>query len=343
VITPEKVETFLKDNQLNNVFTSPNTVRAYRSKLSAWTAFSVGTGNADDLCLAEKYLEHLTESHGSKTVKSTLYVLKSFYDWVKSEQNPFEYLSEHYRINKRETALKKLDRDQKVYSQSDVARLLAHARGEIQKLGHQNTIDYYLAYRNWFMVFVLSEYGMRISGLVGIDTEHILTESRYMTIYDSKNGSPYPVPLKSNLSALRSYLAVRSGLMNDTTGENRALLLSKNGKRLSDTSARRAINVLASGAGLYDAGRSTHQLRHYRATKYYTDGMPLDLISAVMGVSVQVLKTTYLHLTEHDTVKQYETWLDRVKAGYVCPRCGFAEGNANQQKTDYDKPNLRSV
>ena len=106
MITPEKIETFLKDNQLNNVFTSPNTVRAYRSKLMAWFAFSVGTGNADDLCLAEKYLEHLTKSHGSKTVKSTLYVLKSFYDWVKSEQNPFEYLSEHYRINKRETALK---------------------------------------------------------------------------------------------------------------------------------------------------------------------------------------------------------------------------------------------
>jgi len=299
----------------------------------------MGIDNIDN---ANRYLEYLVSVHGSKTVKETLYVLKSFYDWLGTGENPFNNISSRYRVDKHESAIKKLDRDSRVYSGDDINRLLVHTRSKTDALlGTQNKIDYYLSYRNWFMIFLLSEYGMRISGLVGIDTSHIDAENRYMTVYDSKNGEPYPIPLKSNLASLRSYLAVRHSIMGYTVRGNTALFLSKTGKRLSDTSARRAINDLAAEIGLYDAGRSTHQLRHYRATKYFTDGMPLDLISIVMGVSVQVLKSTYLHLTEADTVRQYESWLDRKKIGFICPKCGY--GHDDQKKTDYGKPDLRAV
>uniref|UniRef100_A0A6M3ILT6 Putative site-specific tyrosine recombinase n=1 Tax=viral metagenome TaxID=1070528 RepID=A0A6M3ILT6_9ZZZZ len=339
MITIKNIEEFLNNKQLNNVFNSQNTVRAYRARLTAWQSFSSGI---DDINNANRYLEYLVSIHGSKTVKSTLYILKSFYDWLGVPENPFDKLSTQYRTSKKEAAIKKLDRDNHVYSGDEISRLLAHARSKTDALlGTQNKIDYYLAYRNWFMIFLLSEYGMRISGLVGTDISHIDIENRYMTIYDSKNGEPYPVPLKSNLSSLRSYMAVRHTIMGYIINGNPALFLSKTGKRLSDTSARRAINDLAAEIGLYDAGRSTHQLRHYRATRYFADGMPLDLISIVMGVSVQVLKSTYLHLTEADTVRQYESWLDRKQGGFTCPRCGY--GQEDQKKTGYDKSNLRII
>lgn len=342
MITSNNIKAFLDNKRLNNVFNSENTVRTYKARLSAWEVFC---GGADDIDTASRYLNHLASMHGSKTVKTTLYVLKSFYDWLgmTDHENPFEELSRQYRVSKKESAIKKLDRDQRVYTSAEVSLLLAMSREKIQECDHHNKIDYYLAYRNWFMIFLLSEYGMRISGLVGIDTNHIDIDSRYMTVYDSKNGKPYPVPLKTNISSMRTYLAIRSSKMTDICGDEKALFLSKTGKRLSDTSARRAINEIAAEAGLYDAGRSTHQLRHYRATKYFNNGMPLDLISIVMGVSVGVLKSTYLHLTEADTVKQYEVWLDRKKGRSSCPRCGFTAGDENRQKTGYDKPDLKSV
>ena len=128
--------------------------------------------------------------------------------------------------------------------------------------------------------------------------------------------------------------------MKDISGDERALFLSNTGKRLSDTSARRAVNAIATEIGLYDSGRSTHQLRHYRATKYYKDSMPLDLISQIMGVSVPVLKRTYLHLTDDDTIRQYETWLDSKKpeSDYKCPRCGYSH-----EEKQIVKPKLEVV
>lgn len=311
---------FIAEKKLNNVFNSEHTVRSYYKKLLTWHKFSEGN---DDIETAKKYLELLVSLYDSKTVKTTLYILKSFYDWLGTEPNPFVRLVSQFQINKKESNLKRLERDLYVYSDSDIGRLLVRAK--LISIDYpKNSIDYYLAYRNWFIILMMSEYGMRIGGLMGTDVNHINFERRLLTIYDSKNMKPYPVPTIETLNSLKGYLNVRNTAFPAISGN--ALFLSKSGNRLSDTSARRAVNAIASEIGLYDSGRSTHQLRHYRATKYYKEGMPLDLISQIMGVSVGVLKRVYLHMTDDDTIRQYEGWLDSKKAdsGFSCPRCGYS-------------------
>jgi len=333
------IDKFMAEKELNNVFNSEHTIRAYRKKLLTWLKFSEGR---DDIETAENYLRFLVAAFDSKSVKTTLYVLKSFYDWLGTDSNPFEKMTKQFQVNKKETNLKRIEREWCVYSDSDVECLLARARSIMIKQD-SSTIDYYLAYRNWFIILMMSKYGMRIGGLMGADIGHINFERRLLTIFDSKNGNPYPVPIKSVRNDLRSYLNVRNTIMKGISGDEKALFLSNTGKRLSDTSARRAVNIIAIEIGLYDAGRSTHQLRHYRATKYYKDGMPLDLISQIMGVSVGVLKRTYLHLTEDDIVKQYEEWLDSKKTepDFRCPRCGYShEGDA---VVETKKPELRII
>ena len=316
----DDIDKFLSEKKLNNVFNSDNTIRSYKNKLVAWFKFAA---DRDDIQTAKKYLEVLVSVYDSKSVKSTLYILKSFYDWLEMDPNPFLKIVTQFRVDKKETAQKRLEREWYVYSDSDVECLLAKARSII---GNQNysTIDYYLAYRNWFIIKMMSEFGMRIGGLMGTDVDHINFERRLLTIYDSKNGRPYPVPAKEALNSLKGYLNVRNTTFPAISGN--ALFLSKSGIRLSDTSARRAVNTIASEIGLYDSGRSTHQLRHFRATKYYKEGMPMDLISQIMGVSVDVLKRVYLHMTDDDTIRQYERWVDFKKAdsNFSCPRCGYS-------------------
>jgi len=315
------IDKFISEKELNNIFNSEHTVRGYRVKLKTWLEFSK---EKDDIETAKRYLEFLVEVYDSKSVKRILYILKSFYDWLGTEPNPFLKIVTQYQVNKKETAQKRLNREGYIYSDSDIKILLSKAKSIINAQ-NRATIDYYLAYRNWFIILLMSEYGMRIGGLMGTDVDHINFERRLLTIYDSKNQIPYSVPIKSSTTDLRGYLNTRNTIMKDIVGDERALFLSNTGKRLSDTSARRAVNAIATEIGLYDSGRSTHQLRHYRATKYYKDGMPLDLISQIMGVSVLVLKRTYLHLTDDDTIRQYETWLDskKPKSDYKCPRCGY--------------------
>jgi integrase len=331
------INKFLSEKKLNNVFNSDNTTRAYKNKLIAWLKFSNGK---DDTETAKKYLEFLVAVYDSKSVKATLYILKSFYDWLGTDPNPFLKIVTQFQINKKETAQKRLKREGYVYSDSDVKDLLTTAK-QIADSKPKDMIDYYLAYRNWFVIIMMSEFGMRIGGLMGTDVDHINFERRLMTIFDSKNGQPYPVPIKSIQSDLRGYLNIRNTLMKDVSRETKALFLSNTGKRLSDTSARRSVNAIAEEIGLYDAGRSTHQLRHYRATKYYKEGMPLDLISQIMGVSVGVLKRTYLHLTDDDTIRQYESWLEskKTESDFKCPRCGYSKESIIETK----KPKLEVV
>ena len=69
-----------------------------------------------------------------------------------------------------------------------------------------------------------------------------------------------------------------------------------------------------------------HQRRHHRITRYYKEGMDIELISAITGVSVPVLKKTYLHVTDEDTVRLYERWLNEGRGGFVCPECGYRDG-----------------
>jgi len=330
------INKFIAEKKLNNVFNSEHTIRSYHNKLSVWYKFSEGR---DDTETSRKYLEFLVSVYDSKSVKTTLYILKSFYDWLGTEPNPFKKIVTQYQINKKEVNLKRIERDLVVYSDSEVIKLLAAAKRMISS-EDPHTIDYYLAYRNWFIILMMSEYGMRIGGLMGTDVNHINFKRRLLTIYDSKNGKPYPVAIKSFMNELRGYLNVRHMLMKDLWDDEKALFLSNTGKRLSDTSARRAINAIATESGLYDAGRSTHQLRHYRATKYYREGMSLDLISQVMGMSVGVLKRTYLHLTDEDTIRQYEGWLESKKeqSDFRCPRCGYSD---IEKQTN--KPNLKLV
>lgn len=331
------IDRFLSEKKLNNVFNSENTTRAYRNKLIAWLKFSKGK---DDIRTAKKYLEVLVEVYDSKSVKATLYILKSFYDWLGTDPNPFLKIVTQFQINKKETAQKRLNREGYVYSNSDVKDLLTTAK-EIADSRPQNTIDYYLAYRNWFIVLMMSEFGMRIGGLMGTDVDHINFERRLLTIYDSKNHVPYPIPTMTVKNDLRGYLNIRNTIMKEVFGDEKALFLSNTGKRLSDTSARRAVNAIAAEISLYDSGRSTHQLRHYRATKYYKEGMPLDLISQIMGVSVGVLKRTYLHLTDDDTIRQYESWLEskKTESDFKCPRCGYSQESIIEIK----KPKLEVV
>jgi len=329
-MTQNDIDKFLSEKELNNVHNSNNTTRAYRNKLIAWLKFSEGK---DDIKTAKKYLEVLVAVYDSKSVKAMLYILKSFYDWLEMDPNPFLKIVTQFQVNKKETAQKRLEREWYVYSDSDVESLLSKAKSIIAQ--NHATIDYYLAYRNWFIIKMMSEFGMRIGGLMGTDVDHINFERRLLTIFDSKNGKPYPIPTMDIKNDLRAYLNVRNTIMKDISGNEKALFLSKTGHRLSDTSARRAVNAISADLGLYDSGRSTHQLRHYRATRYYKEGMPLDLISQIMGVSVGVLKRTYLHLTDDDTIRQYEGWLEskKTESDFECPRCGYSTEHDNHKKS----------
>ena len=330
-MTPQQIDEYLYDRRANNLITSDNTVRSYRTKLMAWQKFAQGTITPE---LAVAYRGYLISHYNSVQVKQTLHILSCFYEATYDGPNPFLKLAKEYRKNGSEIAAAKICRDEKVMTEPEIQAMLRYA----QNLCHNLTsIDHYLAYRNYFILTMLSEFGMRIDALVNINVSDIDLRARKLTIWASKNKKPYPVPIFSVIAEIQAYLAARDRFMNDLMASD-ALFLSKSGKRLSDTSARRAVNAIAKALGLYEPARSCHQIRHYRATKYHKMGMRHELISAIMGMSVDTLRSTYLHLTQNDIVADYEHWLNESEKKWVCPRCGYgAEKQEENRKLEIVK------
>lgn len=328
------IDAYLHHKTVNNIHNSENTTRAYRSHLNQWHNFfhehllpePKMNLSAQTRFWAKEYRDHLVKDRDSKIVKTVLYILTDFYSWkmnfskeLNLTGNPFEDLAKRFRVSKKESHRKRILRDEKVLTDIEVAMMLKHAETlTYNKAG----LDYYLAYRNWLIIKMLSEFGMRVSSLISINVSDI-DFLRRKIIVESKNQKPYPVPIMNVVDDLNHYIHhVRKQVFKDDYG---FLFMSKNGKQLSDTSARRAVNAIAEKLNLYEPQRSTHQLRHYRATKYYREGMQVDLISEIMGVSVPVLKETYLHLTHDDTVREFERWSQGLDKKFVCPECGYDE------------------
>jgi len=326
----DRIEDYLHFKRVNNLHNSDNTTRSYRFHLMQWHAFAQDNQVPDErsinesvlITVATKYRDHIVKSKDSGQVKIIMHILRDYISFLGCSQNPFEKLVKDFRVNTKEKQLKKMRRDELVLTEFEIEAFMKQAEKETY---FKSDNDYYLSYRNWLMIKMLSNYGMRIKALVSIKIDNINFQKRRIIVYSSKNKIPYPLPIINMIDDIRHYVAyVRQPFVesNDEISSD-YLFLSKSGKRISATSARRAINKIAEQAGLYEPQRSTHQIRHFRATQYIKDGMEIDLVSQIMGVSVQVLRETYLHMTHDDTIRQYETWLNHSKIEPVCPKCGF--------------------
>lgn len=323
------IKEYLHFKKVNNFHTSNNTTRSYRLCLMNWYEFTQISDeqniDADTLKnVAEKYRNHLVTIKDSIQVKRALNILYDYFEYLKIYPNPFSSIRNKFKVNKNDKAKKKIRRDELVLSEIEIEKMIKIAKDSIpDKIGNIKT--YYTAYRNWIMVTMLAKYGMRCEALISINLEDINYQKRRMIIQVSKNKVPYPVPIISMIDDIRDYIRMpRNRLMKSICGtkDNNAMFMNNTGKRLSTQSARKAINSIAKRAGFYESHRSTHQLRHFRATQYRKEGLQPDVISQIMGVSVEVLRSNYFHMTHDDIIREFERWI-KNKIEPICPNCGY--------------------
>lgn len=339
-ITDEMIEKYLSEKRTLNVHNSDNTTRRYRNEVHRWIAFLQSEAAATDEGkganeLVLEFIDNLEQTGApSKQIKATLHILNNFHSYFDQEfpGNPFEALAKQYRIDKKETTLKAIERDNLLMTDDEILKIIKWAWSKTK-----NSNMFYTAYRNAVMIEMLAEYGLRISALIGINIADVDLDRRCIYINESKNQKPYVIPIINKIIMVNDYLRIYFTKFGYSLGpiayDSRPLFLSGEDKnRISDSTARRCINRVFARVGLYASQRSTHQLRHYRATKYYREGMSPELISQIMGMSVETLKKTYLHIGHTDIVDQFERWNVTGKQQFECPACGYRAGNKTQEK-----------
>ncbi|MBR4062458.1 MAG: tyrosine recombinase XerC [Clostridia bacterium] len=142
----------------------------------------------------------------------------------------------------------------------------------------------FIRIRNWCIVTLFLNCGMRLSELVGISLNDVDRFLRSVRILGKGNKERILYFNDACRAALEEYIPLREEQKVATENEN-ALFLSRLGKRIDVRMVQKMVDKYLEASGLGNRGLSVHKLRHTAATLMYSKG----------GVDVRVLKEILGH------------------------------------------------
>lgn len=149
--------------------------------------------------------------------------------------------------------------------------------------------------RDYCILTIFLNCGLRLSELVGINLSHIKDDNTLIVL--GKGNKERTVYLnQACLDAISAYMAVRPV---DGVKDRDALFISNQKKRISKQSVQKMVEGYLKKCGLDGMGLSTHKLRHTAATLMYQHGNvdPLQL-KEILGH--ENLSTTEIYTHIHD-------------------------------------------
>ncbi len=148
--------------------------------------------------------------------------------------------------------------------------------------------------RDYAIITLFLNCGMRLSELVGIDINHIKFDEAILTVVGKGNKERTVYLNKASLSAILEYLDVRP---TDGVKEPNALFLSERKTRISRRTVQNLIkNYLRDMCGLTDH-YSTHKLRHTAATLMYQYGnVDIRALQEILGHESIATTEIYTHV-----------------------------------------------
>ena len=151
-----------------------------------------------------------------------------------------------------------------------------------------------LSARDFAMITLFLNCGMRLSELVGINLEHIKFDECNLTVIGKGNKQRTVYLNKACINAVNEYLKVRP----DIEGKDKnALFLSERKKRISNRMVQTTISEYLKAVGL--SGYSTHKLRHTAATLMYQNGVDVRALQEILGHESIGTTEIYTHVDNY--------------------------------------------
>lgn len=149
--------------------------------------------------------------------------------------------------------------------------------------------------RDYCMITLMLNCGMRVSELVGIDLPDIQDDALRLLGKGNKERLVY---LNDACKmALEEYLKVRKVPENCSREDKNALFLSSRGKRLTTRRVEQIVESTLKQAGLDGKGISPHKLRHTAATiMYQHGGVDVRILQEILGHENLGTTEIYTHI-----------------------------------------------
>lgn len=167
-----------------------------------------------------------------------------------------------------------------------------------------NSVDGKFKERDYCILTLFLNCGLRLSELIGINISHIKDNDTLVVL--GKGNKERTIYLNDAcLRAIRQYLAVRPA---DGVIDRDALFLSNRRTRISRQSVQKIVEGALKKCGLDGMGFSTHKLRHTAATLMYQHGNvdPLQL-KEILGHENLATTEIYTHVIDEQLKKAVDS------------------------------------
>ena len=303
---PEYLNSFL-DYTMTILNKSPNTVKEYNYDISTFLKFikiRFNLTQEDDFSLItikdidintikkitlddiHAFLSYLTTTYHSKAATRARKAssIRVFFNYLCAkanliEQNPAQNL-ETPKLDKRLP---------KYLSLEDSKKLLNATQNE----------DNRNMERDYAIITLFLNCGMRLSELVGININDIDFSENKMTVIGKGNKERTIYLNKACVRAIHEYLDVRpkDGIKTDKLNSRKALFLSERRERISKRTVQHIVDKELTAAGLDTKKYSTHKLRHTAATLMYQYGnVDIRALQEVLGHESISTTEIYTHV-----------------------------------------------
>ena len=236
---------------------------------------------------AYSYLRWLTDDRGNtaKTRARKVTCLRHFYSYLTNKamlikSNPIENLE----LPRAEKSLPKY-------------LTLQEAQKLLRSIETRNTE------RDYCIITLFLNCGMRLSELCGIDIDDINLDNRTVRIFGKGRKERIVALNDACIAAIQAYLPLRNKI-ETVTG---AMFLSTRKTRITNRRVEQIIEECLKAAGLSNLGISTHKLRHTAATLMYQNGVDTLLLKEVLGHESTATTEIYTHINSANVRKAIES------------------------------------
>ena len=204
--------------------------------------------------------------------------------------------------------------------------------------------------RDYCMVVLFLNCGMRLAELVGMDLEDIDLEQRQIRLFGKGHKERMVYLNDACIEALQLYLKKRNAMEGLNPREKAVFLTRRRKERIGNRRVEQLITGAMKAAGL--KGFSTHKLRHTAATlMYQTGNVDILTLKQLLGHSSVGTTQIYTHLQEFQvraaieqnplgTVTQKKQSLDttEVEAGKSSGNNAAVSSETNEETEDLTQP-----
>lgn len=175
-----------------------------------------------------------------------------------------------------------------------------------------NTIDGKYKERDYCILTLFLNCGMRLSELVGINLTDINYEEKNLRLFGKGSKERIVYLNEACISAIKDYLPLRPNGSIKSSKDKNALFISRNGNRISPKTVQWLVKKYLSEIGLTSpngsTGYSVHKLRHTAATLMYQHGnVDIRILKDILGHESLSTTEIYTHLSSTQMEKAAES------------------------------------